>query len=171
MSIQQNIISIQQSMMGLETEKVMISFEVPKAGNAKATYIYKKGVTEHFIQALQISPWESVDWRIGIYYHLDGKQDLEIDVSVQYDFEEIEHTAHKIDDEKFEIRYNYKASVIMSKQNAVHFLHDLSKKPEVQDLMFSFDLNGEKLIHDEHPDLFFDFAWFTPISDISLEPV
>ena len=90
MSIQQKIIAIQQSMMGLESERVMISFEV-KAGNAKATYTYKKGVTEHFIQALQITPWESVDWRIGIYYHLDGKQDLEIDVSVQYDFEEIEH--------------------------------------------------------------------------------
>lgn len=57
----------------------------------------------------------------------------------------------------------------MRKEHAGYFLKDLENNHGIQDIMFRFIVDGEELEADEHPDLFFDSAMYTPCCNISIE--
>lgn len=127
------------------------------------TYEYKNGVTDEFLEKLIIKPCDYPDWRIN-----NGYQDLEIDVSVPHKLEDFVFSVHKVSDTKFQVRYSGRISVTLSKEYTSYFLKDLEVGFGVQDIMFRFVLDGEEMLPDDHPDLFVDFAMFTPCCNISL---
>ena len=171
MTIKDKVQEAQNKLASIQSDHVRITFEIQREPKSKATYNYKKEITDDFINALRINHGEYACWRIGTYYDLDDKKNLDIDVEVQYVFEDFEARAYKSSESQFEVRYTYKASVEMNKENAAHYLFDCSKVPQVQDIMFHFSLNGETLYPDEHPDLSLGYAMFSTLIDISVESI
>ena len=171
MTIKDIVQEARNKLSSIQSDEVRITFEIQREPKSKVTYNYKKEITDDFINALEIHYCDYPTWRIGTYYDLDNKKNFDIDVEVKYVFEDFEAHAYKSNESQFEVRYTYKASVEMSKENAAHYLFDCSKVAQVQDIMFHFVLNGETLYPDDHPDLTLDYAMFSPLIDISVESV
>lgn len=171
MRILHKIQTAKNQLKGFSSAKVRITFEIQRDPKSYVRYHYPKGVTDTFLQSLEIHHISNVCWRIGTYYDLVNKPNLDIDVEVDYNFAHIEYSAQKYSDTQFDVYYQYKTSVEMNSENAKHFLFDLSKAPSVQDLMFSFTLNGETMYPGDHPDLLLDFASFSKLLDITIEEI
>ena len=166
------ISKLQNDLMSIQSDTVCIRFRTGSISSkssifasSSAKYTYGQQLTDEILQNLIVEPWTEVDWRIGVYAELD------IDVSIVYKFDSLQHSIHRLSENEFEVRYTYEAVIEMSKANCKHFFDDLTHTPQVQPLIFSFILNGEELEPDEHQDLFLKSADFTFIQDISLEVV
>ena len=148
--------------------KVRLSYDTHTLGDRNGPiYTYKKPISADFISKMHPIMAQDASWYL--YDETEG----ELYPSVDYIFSDMAYAVNILPNRErgsFQVRYSGRISIVLARKEC-KILFDSVQRSGVQDLSFSFKLDGREIIPDDSPDLFFSSSFNTPLLNVEVESV